>query len=92
MEKKEILDRIQKTDKWVRLLYMLLYLVILWFVKIIFLGVIIFQFLSLLFTEKTNANLLKFSKSLSSYAYQVYLFLTYNTEEKSFPFGDWPKP
>ena len=92
MENNELLERVQQKEKWLRALYMGLFLAILWVLKILFLAVVLLQFFIVLVTDHVNQNLLNFAKSLSRYVYQIYLFLTYNTDEKPFPFGDWPKP
>jgi hypothetical protein len=91
VDNNELLDRVQQKEKWLRGLFMVLFLVVLWIVKILFLAIILLQFAIVLITDNVNVNLQNFSKMLSSYAYQIYIFLTYNSDEKPFPFGDWPK-
>jgi hypothetical protein len=39
-----------------------------------------------------NENLKKLGETISTWSYQAFLFLTYNTDEKPFPFSDWPDP
>jgi hypothetical protein len=41
-------------------------------------------------TRSTQANLLAFGSSLAEYVRQIVAYLTFNTEEKPFPFGEWP--
>jgi hypothetical protein len=53
--------------------------------------VVVFQFLSQLLTRRTNQRLLKLGQSLSTYSYQILVFLTYNSEYRPYPFGAWPK-
>ncbi len=50
----------------------------------------IFQFLSLLFSEKPNRPLVTFGQNLNTYQYQINQFLTVNSEMYPFPFADWP--
>jgi len=50
----------------------------------------IFQFFSLLFSEKPNQPLVKFGQNLNTYQYQINQFLTVNSEMYPFPFADWP--
>ena len=76
---------------WLRGLYMLIFLFFLGVAKFVAFVVIVFQFLNVLFTTEMNQQLLKFGESLSVYHYQVMMFLTYNSEEKPFPMGDWPE-
>lgn len=52
--------------------------------------VAIFQFLSLLFSEKSNQPLVIFGQNLNTYLYQINQFLTINSEMYPFPFADWP--
>jgi hypothetical protein len=53
-------------------------------------AVVIIQFLIRLLTGGINKPLQGFGHSLSRYIYQVLLFLTFNTEDKPFPYDDWP--
>lgn len=50
----------------------------------------IFQFFSLLFSEKPNQPLVEFGQNLNTYQYQINQFLTVNSEMYPFPFADWP--
>jgi len=75
---------------WNRGLYMLLFAFCLWLAKFVAFAVIIFQFLLVVFTKSTNPKLLAFGQSLSSYQYQLMLFLTFNSEMHPYPMSDWP--
>ncbi|PKH04099.1 DUF4389 domain-containing protein [Psychromonas sp. MB-3u-54] len=76
---------------WLRGLFMLIFIFLMGVTKFVTVVVVGFQFLVILFTAEKNDNLLNFGKSLSVYEYQVMLYLTYNSEFKPFPMGDWPK-
>jgi hypothetical protein len=52
--------------------------------------IVIFQFFAALITGRVNEPLLKFANNLTTYVYQVFQFQTFNSEEKPFPFADWP--
>jgi len=52
--------------------------------------VVVFQFLVVLFTGKKNDKVLELGAQLSTYIYQIYRFLTFNSEEHPFPLSDWP--
>ena len=69
---------------------MLIFMFILGVVKFVAFVVILFQFLTVLFTANINKQLVSFGRSLSIYQYQIMLFLTYNSEKHPFPMGDWP--
>ena len=75
---------------WLRGLFMLLFAVISRVAELVLLTVAVLQFLWALATGQSNARLCAFGESLSRYLYQVFRFLTFDTEDKPFPFSDWP--
>ena len=87
----EVKDNIRETKTWMRALYMLLFAVIYAVTEVILTAVVVFQFLLVLFTAKTNTRLLEFGQSLSTFIYQILQFLTFNSEAMPYPFGEWPK-
>ena len=84
--KQKILDK----NTWLRGLFMLLFILISGVARFVIAVVVLFQFFSVLFTGNTNAQLLTLGQNLSTYIYQITLFLTFNSEWRPFPFGDWP--
>lgn len=56
----------------------------------VLLAVAVLQFILVLLGSAPNTRLLSFGRSLGSYAQQIVNFQTFNTEEKPFPFSDWP--
>lgn len=86
----ELKENLKQRKTWLRGLYMLLFAIFYSVAEIVILVVVVFQFLLALFTARTNARLVLFGKSLSTYVYQVMLYLTFNSEDKPFPFGEWP--
>ena len=85
-----IKENIKAQDTWLRLLFIIIYGAILWLASIVLAFVVVFQFLSVLFTRETQKNLLDFGASLAEYVRQIVAYLTFNSEDKPFPFGDWP--
>lgn len=77
---------------WLRLVYMLLFAACLQVASVVMWFVVVVQFLFSIITGASNEKLLTLGDSLSQYIFQVFRFLTYNTEEKPFPFADWPEP
>ncbi|MCV6603689.1 MAG: DUF4389 domain-containing protein [Porticoccaceae bacterium] len=75
---------------WLRLLFMVFALICLWVARIILWVVVVFQFLLVLIAGHDNDNLRNFGQGLSKWVYQCLLFLTFNSEEKPFPFNEWP--
>jgi hypothetical protein len=70
---------------------MLLFILFSRIAEVVLVAVIIFQFLLKLFTGDTNERLRKLGQGLSTYVYQVFQFLNYNSEYHPYPFGAWPK-
>jgi len=56
------------------------------------LGVTLFQFGFHIIFGEINQRLLDFSEILTLYTYQVIEYITFNTDEKPFPFNNLPKP
>lgn len=92
MNQNEITRNIKDMNQWIRALYMLLFAVILYVVGIVLMVVVVIQALFAVLTGKPNANLQALGSSLSTYIHQTVDYLTYNNEDKPFPFADWPKP
>lgn len=78
-----------QVNTWKRILFMLIFAAIGSFVRIMVWGVILMQVASTLLTGKTNPNILSFGQNLSTYTYQILLFMTFNTEALPFPFSEW---
>jgi hypothetical protein len=90
MESKGVMDNFLTKGTWIRGLYMVLFVVFYSIAEILVTAVVVFQFLHVLFTGRQNERLLSFGNSLSIYVYEMMSFFTYNSEEKPYPFGEWP--
>jgi hypothetical protein len=86
----EIRQNLRNRTTWWRAMYMLLFTVIYGIAELVIATVVLFQLLSVLFTGGTNERLLDLGQNLSTYVYQILLFLTFNSDERPYPFGDWP--
>lgn len=86
----ELKEHVKDGGIWLRLLFMLLFVAIYHVAAVVLALVAFFQFLCVLFTGKKNAKVLSLGASLSTFIYQVYRYLTFNSEERPFPFADWP--
>ena len=86
----EIKQNIKEKSTWLRGLYMLMFAIFYSVAEVIIFAVIIFQFIFSLLSGKTNDRLIKLGQSLSTYQYQILIFLTFNSEEHPYPFGAWP--
>ncbi|MFT5277861.1 MAG: hypothetical protein ACI97K_001246 [Glaciecola sp.] len=77
-------------DTWKRGLFMTLFSIISGVAKFIVTLVAVFQFITLLFKGETNDAMKPFGQNLSTYLYQITLFLTFKTDEMPFPFVAFP--
>ncbi len=80
----------QDINVWKRGLAMLFFGFLAGFARLGITIIAIFQFFSLLLTEKPNALLVGFGLGLNLYLYQVNQFLTMNSNQYPFPFSLWP--
>jgi hypothetical protein len=84
-------EKVLMKDKWIRAVFIVFFIIIFELVKIIGFTVAVVQFVFVLITDSANQRLLQFSQKLGLYAAQIIHYISYNTEEKPFPFNDWPK-
>ena len=87
----DVKDNLKSQSTWKRGLYMLLYIFFSRIAELVLGAIVVFQFLLKLFTGETNDRLRKLGQGLSTYVYQVFQFLAYNSEYHPYPFGAWPK-
>ena len=89
---KSIINNIKAKSIWLRLFFMLATTLLYSVSRLVVGAIIVLQFFFVLFTGKTNKKLLSSGQALSTYTYQIICYLTFNTEERPFPFdSDWPK-
>ena len=86
----DIKENAKNVDVWTRGLFILIYGVIFYFLFFLIWLVVIFQFLMKLITTELNEQLLDFSDSLTKYVSQILLYITFKSEERPFPFSQWP--
>jgi len=84
-------ERLLSADHWLRFVFMVLFALILGVASYVITVLVIIQFVWALITGEANDKLREFGSCLSQYIYQMLRFLTYNSEEKPFPFADWPE-
>ncbi len=84
-------QNLKRRSTWVRLLFMAVFVVIYMITRIVFGAVVVFQFLWVLFTAESNKQLTGLGQSLATYTYQIMRYLSFNSEDKPFPFNtEWP--
>lgn len=75
---------------WLRLPFMVLFYFLWKLAGFLLLVCILLQTLIQLVKGKPQAGVLAFSAQLTSYSYQVFRYLSFNSQEKPFPFASWP--
>ena len=86
----DLKQNLTAAETWIRGLYILMFVFMLVVARLVTGAVVVIQFLFTVFTGKTNGNLKSFGASLARYVYNCLLFVTYNSNDKPFPFSDWP--
>ena len=76
---------------WMRLLFMFLMAVIFGLGVTVACFVVVIQFFWVLFTGEPKEELKSIARQLAEYGREIALYMTFNTEERPFPFDrDWP--
>ena len=82
---------LQSKSMWRRLFHMVVLGVLYSLSRLVVGAVITVQFFWLLFTQEKNDQLAVLGKSLATYGYQITMYLTFNTENRPYPYDmDWP--
>ncbi len=84
-------DNMKSKSIWLRLFFMIVMVFLYSLSRVVVGAIAAVQFFWVLFTHEKNLNLITLGQALATYAYQTSLYLTFNTEERPFPFdADWP--
>ena len=86
----DLVDNLKEPSQWVRIFFMLVFYFVSLAVVMILLVLTLGQALFSLITGKANDDLCTLGGSMAQYNYQIWQFLTYNTETKPFPFDQFP--
>ena len=85
--------RLKRGDHWLRLVIALVYFGLLFYLVRILVGLaLIVQFILVAFVGQTNRRLLDFTADLHRFSYHALQFVTWNSDDRPFPFSDWPGP
>ena len=77
-------------DTWIRLAYMVLFALLVMAARLVVSIVVVLQFALVLVFGKDNENLRNLGQGLGKWVYQAIMFLTFNSNDKPFPFDEWP--
>ena len=87
---KEQIPVVSRKQIGIRLLYTILFLVILGIMLVITKVVVVFQFVYFFSTRKPNESVRKFSNKISTYIYRIFRYITLIESQPPFPFTDFP--
>ncbi|MBT8444988.1 MAG: DUF4389 domain-containing protein [Gammaproteobacteria bacterium] len=86
-----IKTHVKERSTWLRLFFMIVLVFVGGIARIVTGAVVVVQFFWVLLTGDRNEPLLRLGQSLATFVYQIVRYLTFNTEERPFPFDlDWP--
>ena len=77
-------------NTWIRLAYMVLFALLVMAARLLVSIVVIVQFALVLIFGRDNENLRNLGQGLGKWVYQAIMFLTFNSDDKPFPFDEWP--
>jgi hypothetical protein len=86
----DLKTNVTRRATWLRGLFMLLFAVIFNIAEFMLLAIVVFQFLDVLVTGTPMPRLVGFGESLGRFIYQIVRYLTFDTDDRPFPFADWP--
>jgi hypothetical protein len=85
-------ENIKRKSTWLRLFFMIVFVFLYGVAELVTAAVVLIQFFWVLLTGTTNEPLRQLGQSLATYTYQIFLYLTYNSEQRPFPFDAlWPQ-
>lgn len=87
----ELEQNVKQKSTWVRLFFMIVFALLYGLSRVVIGAVVVIQFFYVLLTGEAKEQLKTFGHSLAIYSYEIIDYLTFNTDDKPFPFeGSWP--
>jgi hypothetical protein len=90
MNNKSVKPAYKQDAHWLRVVYNIMFYVIYKIVDLVVLAVLIIQLVISTFADSPNQQLQDFGKALSLYVKQIVAFISFASDEKPYPFSDWP--
>ena len=81
----------KRRDTLVRGLLIILFAIIYSIAEVVIAAVVVLQFGFVLVTGEKNDKLLEFGAQVSIFIYQILRYVSFNSDERPFPFADWPE-
>ena len=77
-------------ELWMRFVFMLITGLFVQLAAALMWVVVLVQFIFVAITGEPNGNLRRFAASLAIYIFQCWQFLSFGSNDKPYPFQDWP--
>lgn len=85
-------ENIKSRSTWLRLLFMVVFYVLATVTSAVLSVVVVLGFFWVLFTGERNGQLQQAGQVIAAYLYEIIRYLTFNTEDRPFPFGNEMPP
>jgi hypothetical protein len=90
-DRKRLEENLKSKSTWVRVFFMLVVVILYGVSRVVLAAVVVLQICYALITGSPHRPLTAFGKSLAIYTYEIVMYLTFNSDERPFPFdADWP--
>lgn len=90
-ESGKVEKNLKSRTTWLRLLFMCIYGVFASLAGMVGTVIVVLSFFWVLFTGEVNRELRQIGQAIAGYMYEIIRYLTFNTDDKPFPFGGaWP--
>lgn len=91
VESGKIEQNLKSQTTWLRLLFMAIYGLLISLAGMVGTVIVVIGFFWVLFKGEVNSELRQIGQAIASYMYDIVRYLTFNTDDKPFPFGGaWP--
>ena len=87
----DLKEHVTASSTWMRLLYMILFVVAFNVAELVIAFVVLVQFLFKLISGRPLEQLIVLGDSLGGYIGQIVRFLSFRSEDMPYPFAKWPK-
>ena len=81
-------ENLKSRTTWLRLLFMFIYGLIISLTGMVGTVIVVLGFFWVLFTGKVNRELRQIGQAIATYIFEMIRYMTFNTDDKPFPFGD----
>ena len=91
VESSKVEKNLKSSTTWLRLLFMAIFGLLAWLAGMVGLVIVVLGFFWVLITGEVNRELRQIGQAIASYIYEIVRYLTFNIDDKPFPFGGaWP--